>query len=325
MAPRSIWKGAITFGLITVPVKIFTAVGRKQRDKVDLHLLHEKDGARIHYERTCDKGHKDIDWDEIVKGYEYEKGKWVEITDEDLEAIELESLRTIDVVSFTPYDQIDPIYFDKSYYVVPEGESVKAYRLICEALGDEGLVGIAKVAMREREHLSALRAVDNMIVLETMHWPEEIRDARFDELGKRAQVQDKERKMARQLIRQLTEDFDPSRFKDEYHRALKKVIKRKIEGKDIVVSEEPEEPTGDVVDLMEALKASVAAAKRGEEPKKSKSRTGNRKASGNGRGERSELSSLTKEELAEQARKLEIAGRSKMDKKELVQAIQKAI
>jgi DNA end-binding protein Ku len=176
MAPRSIWKGSITFGLITVPVKIFTAIGREAGDKIDLHLLHAKDGERIHYERKCAKGHKDIDWDEIVKGYEYSKGKWVEITDEDLEAIDLETLRTIDVQQFTHYEQIDPLYFDKAYYVVPEESAVKAYRLMVEAMEDEELVGVAKVAIREREHLSVLRAVDNMMVLETMHWPEEIRE-----------------------------------------------------------------------------------------------------------------------------------------------------
>ena len=263
MAPRSIWKGSITFGLITVPVKVYTAVGRETSEKIDTHLLHAKDGERIHYERVCDKGHRDVDWNDIVKGYEYSKGKWVEITDEDLEALDLESLRTIDIVSFAPYDQIDPLYFDKSYYVVPEETAVKAYRLMTEALEDEGLVGVAKVAMRDREHLSCLRVVDNMLVLETMHWPEEIRDAKFSELRKRPTVQDRERKMARQLIQQLTEDFDPDRFQDEYHKALKKLIQRKVKGEEIVVPEQPEEPEK-VVDLMEALKASVEAAKRGE-------------------------------------------------------------
>jgi DNA end-binding protein Ku len=271
MAPRSIWKGSITFGLITVPVKIFTAVGREGGDKIDMHLLHAKDGERIHYQRTCDKGHKDIDWDEIVKGYEYSKGKWVEITDEDLEAIDLETLRTIDVQQFSPYEQIDPIYFDKAYYVVPEESAVKAYRLMVEAMEDEELVGVAKVAIREREHLSVLRAVDNMMVLETMHWPEEIRDAKFDELRKRPNVQDRERKMARQLIQQLTDDFDPSKFKDEYHKALKKVIDKKVKGDEIVIPEAPDEEPTQVVDLLEALKQSVAAAKRGEKPKPQRS------------------------------------------------------
>ena len=268
MAPRSIWRGAITFGLITVPVKVYTAVGREADDKLDLHLLHEKDGERIHYSRTCEKGHKDIDWDEIIRGHEYAKGKWVEITDEDLEAIDLESLKTIDVASFAPLEQIDPLYFDKAYYVVPDESSVKAYRLMTDALDDEGLVGVAKVAMREREHLATLRPVDGMLIMETMHWPEEIREAKFAELSKKPRVQDREKKMARQLIRQLTEDFDPSQFKDEYHKAMKKLIKKKIEGEEIVVHETKEEEPAGVIDLMEALKASVEAARKGEKPRR---------------------------------------------------------
>ena len=203
MAPRAIWKGSITFGLITIPVGLYSAVGREE-EKFDFHLLHEKDGARIHYERTCDKGHKDVDWDEIVKGYEYKKGKWVTITDEDLAALDLESLRTIDVVTFAPHEQIDPIFFDKSYYLVPEEQAVKAYRLVADALEDEQLVGVCKVAIREREHLAALRVKDGMLVLQTMHWPEEIRDAKFAQLRKRPRVDDRERKMARQLIQHLS-------------------------------------------------------------------------------------------------------------------------
>lgn len=323
MAPRSIWKGSITFGLITIPVKVYTAVGRRRSEKIDLHLLHAKDGERIHYDRTCDKGHKDIDWDEIVKGYEYEKGNWVEVTDDDLEALELESLRTIDIVSFTPYEQIDPMYFDKTYYVIPDEASVKAYRLITDALVDEDLVGVAKVAMREKEHLCCLRVSDKVLLMETMHWPEELREAEFDELRKRPKVQDRERKMARQLIQQLTGDFDPSKFKDEYHKALKKLIRKKIEGDEIVTPEAAEEPAGGVVDLMEALKASVAAAQRGEKPKPSK-RSGATGRSGDGRGADGDIAALTKAELSELAQELDISGRSKMDKNQLVRAIKKA-
>jgi DNA end-binding protein Ku len=321
VAPRPIWKGSITFGLITIPVKIYTAVGRESGEKIDLHLLHKKDGERIHYERKCGKGHKDIDWKDIVKGYEYQKGKWVEITDDDLAAIDLESIRTIDVVSFSPYEQIDPLFFDKSYYVVPEEAALKAYKLMTDALYDEGLVGIAKVAIREREHLSALRVVDDMLVLETMHWPEEIREAKFAALEKRTQVQDKERKMARQLIQQLTEDFDPSQFKDEYHKALKKIINKKVKGEEIVVPEAEEESVEGVVDLMAALKASVEAARRGEKPTRPKS-AGKKKSSG-AKTKAEDLNSLSKEELAEKAKSLDIAGRSKMDKKKLIEAIQK--
>lgn len=317
MAPRSIWRGSITFGLITIPIKVFTAVGRQAGEKIDMHLLHEKDGERIHYSRNCEKGHKDLDWDEIVKGHEYSKGKWVEITDEDLEALDLESLKTIDVVTFCPYDQIDPMYFDKSYYIVPDEAAVKAYRLMTEALLDENLVGIAKVAMREREHLCCLRVSDDVMVMETMHWPEELREASFGELRKRPKVQDRERKMARQLIKQLSEDFDPTQFTDEYHKALKKLIDRKIKGEDIVIPEQEEEPER-VVDLMEALRASVEAARRGEKPKAPK------RSAGKSSNKDQDLAKLTKQELEERARQLDIAGRSKMSKKELIKAIEKA-
>ena len=319
MAPRAIWKGSITFGLITIPVGLYSAVGREE-EKFDFHLLHEKDGARIHYERTCDKGHKDIDWDEIVKGYEYKKGKWVTITDEDLAALDLESLRTIDVVTFAPHEQIDPIFFDKSYYLVPEEQAVKAYRLVADALEDEQLVGVCKVAIREREHLGALRVKDGMLVLQTMHWPEEIRDAKFAQLRKRPRVDDRERKMARQLIQHLASDFDPKEFKDEYHKALKKLIDKKIKGEDIIVEPEPE-PAGEVVDLMEALRASVEAARQGKKPRPAKRP---KKGAAPQAKSNEDLTGLSKQELLDRAKELEIAGRSKMAKTELVKAIAKA-
>jgi DNA end-binding protein Ku len=318
MAPRAIWKGSVTFGLITIPVGLYSAVGREE-DKFDFHLLHEKDGARIHYERRCDKGHKDIDWGEIVKGYEYSKGKWVTITDEDLEALDLETLRTIDVVTFAPQEQIDPIFFEKSYYMVPEEQALKAYRLIVDALEDEHLVGVCKVAIREREHLAAMRVKDGMLVLQTMHWPEEVRAAKFEQLKKRPRIDDRERKMARQLIQHLSSDFDPSQFKDEYHKALKKLIDKKIKGEEIVVPPQPEE-TGQVVDLMEALRASVDAARQGKKPKPPRARKATSKKSKDSQ----DLAGLSKQELLDRAKKLAIAGRSKMGKDDLVKAIRKA-
>ncbi|MDP9066756.1 MAG: Ku protein [Actinomycetota bacterium] len=315
---RSIWKGSITFGLITIPVGLYTAVGR-EREKFDFHLLHEKDGARIHYERTCDEGHKDIDWDEIVKGYEYEKGKWVTISDDDLEALELESLHTIDVVSFAPSEQIDPIFYEKTYYIVPQEQAVKAYRLMTDAMEDEGLVGVCKVAIRDREHLAGMRVKDAMLVLQTMHWPEEVREPKFDELRKRPKVNDRERKMARQLIQQLSDDFDPAQFKDEYHRALKKIIDRKIKGEDVVVQDtKPEEPET-VVDLMEALRASVEAAKKGERPRPKAQRGSSSKSRAD-----DDLAGMSKGELLKKAKQLDISGRSSMDKDELIKAISKA-
>src|SRR4030095_14202883 len=180
-------------GMVSIPVKLYTAVGREGEEKIDLHLVHAKDGERIHYERTCEKGHRKLGWDEIAKGYEYARGKWVEIIDEDLEALDLPSVHTIDVDSFVPRDQIDPMYFDSTYYVVPGEGSAKAYRLMTQAIEEQGLVGVGKVAIRERERLCTLRVSGPTMVVETMHWPEEIRDAKFEELHARAQVQERER------------------------------------------------------------------------------------------------------------------------------------
>ena len=319
MPPRSIWTGAITFGLVTIPVKVYTAVGREGDERLDLHLLHAKDGTRVRYERTCEKGHRDIDWQEVVKGYEHGKGKWVEITSEELEALELESLRTIEVSSFVPYDQIDPVYFDKSYYLVPEEAAIKAYRLMAGALGDENVVGVGKVAMREREHLCVLRAADDLILLETMHWPEEVREAGFEQLRKKVQPQASERRMARQLIQQLSDDFDPGRFHDEYHAALKKLIERKAAGKEIAVPQPSEEPRP-VADLMEALKASVEAVKGGRKPSRGRARPAPAGAAADGQ----DLRSLGKSQLEERARDIGVKGRSKMDRAHLLQAIRRA-
>jgi DNA end-binding protein Ku len=233
----------------------------------------------------------------------------------------LESLRTIDIVTFAPVEQIDPIYFEKTYYLSPDADAVKAYRLVLDALEEQGLVGVCKVALREREHLSALRVMDGTLVLHTMHWPDEIRDAKFDELRKRPRINDRERKMARELIEQLSGDFDPGKFRDEYHRELKKLIRKKIKGEEIVVSE-PEPERAEVVDLMDALKASVDATRKGERPKrKAPSNKRQRRRSGK---KDDELRSLSKDELSKRARKLEIPGRSNMDKGELIKAIRRS-
>jgi DNA end-binding protein Ku len=263
---RAIWTGTISFGLISVPVKLFPAIGRTE--KVDLHLVHDKDGERIHYERRCEAGHK-VDWEEVVRGFEYSKGKLVTFTDEELEAISTESTHTVDVVSFVPAEQIDPIFYDSAYYVTPESSGAKAYGLLVDALESEGLVGVSKVAIRDREHLAALRAADGDIVLHTMRWPDEIRNRSSKAPAKdtgRVTLRDSEKKMARQLVRQLAGDFEPDEFEDEYHKALKAAVRRKVAGKDIFVPESRPEPAA-AGDLMEALKRSVEAVKSGKDPR----------------------------------------------------------
>jgi DNA end-binding protein Ku len=271
---RAIWSGAITFGLISIPVKLYSAIGRE--DKIDLHQLHEKDGEPIHYERVCEAGHK-VEWKDIVKGYEYEKGKWVTFTDEELEALDTESMRAVDVVTFVAAEEIDPIYYDTTYYVSPDSSGAKAYKLFVDALEAEGLVGVSKVAIRNRERLAAIRILDGEIVLQTMHWPDEIRKADFKKPSGRVQLRDNEKKMARQLVQSLTDDFDPGQFKDDYHKALRSLAKKKIEGEEIVMPERREEPEA-AEDLMEALRRSVEAVKEGSGRKTTHRRT-KRKAS----------------------------------------------
>ncbi|MFN2595287.1 MAG: Ku protein, partial [Actinomycetota bacterium] len=227
---RSLWKGAITFGLISIPVRLYSSV---QEKSLKFHLLHDDDGGRIKYERVCGKCGKKVDWDEIVKGYEYEKDHYVTFSDEELAAMDVDSIRAIDVVSFVPLEDIDPIYFNKTYYVAPEASGLKAYRLLAEALEAERQVGIAKVALRDKEHLATVRLKDDVFVLETMYWPDEIREPDYEELTKKVDVRDTEVKMARQLIQQLADSFKPEDFRDEYRDKLEELVEKKVEGQEI--------------------------------------------------------------------------------------------
>ena len=256
---KALWKGAITFGLISIPVRLYSAVSEKG---LKFHLLHEEDGGRIKYKRECAKCGKEVGWDDIVKGYEYSKDHYVQFTEEELDAVDVDSIRAIDVVAFVPLESIDPIYFNKTYYVAPEPSGLKAYRLLQEALEAEGQVGIAKVALRDKEHLATVRLKDEVFVLETMHWPDEIRVPDFEELDKNVEVRDQEVKMARQLVQQLSDEFKPEEFQDEYRKALEALVEKKVEGEEITVAPVPEEEPTKVVDLMEALKQSVEAAKK---------------------------------------------------------------
>jgi DNA end-binding protein Ku len=280
---RPIWKGSITFGLISIPVKLFSAV---QEKSLKFNMLHDEEacpegGGRIKLKRTCSACDQEAAWDDIVKGYEYTPGHYVTFSQEELRALDVDSIKAIDVVSFVPLTDIDPIYFNKTYYVAPDATGIKAYKLLADALEAEQQVGIAKVALREKEHLATIRLKDDIFVLETMHWPDEIRAAEFEELDKSVDVRDTEVKMARQLIQQLSADFDPSQFQDEYRLQLEKLAEQKVEGKEVTVAAEPEEEPAKVVDLMEALKASVADAKKKKETPSgsSKKKTTKRRAS----------------------------------------------
>jgi DNA end-binding protein Ku len=261
--PRAMWKGAISFGLVSVPVGLYTSTEEKT---LRFNQLHDEDFGRIKMQRVCSKCGEMVDFEHIVKGYEYEKDKYVVMTDEDFDAVPVESSRAIDIVQFVDLADIDPIYYKKSYYLLPEESGLKAYTLLRRAMEEDGRVAIAKVAFREKEHLAALRFKDNVFVLETMYWPDEIRAADFDILDKRVQVRDNEVQMAKSLIDNLTEPFKPEKFKDEYREALLEIVEKKVAGEEIEVVPEPE-PTK-VVDLMEALKASVEQTKKKAAPKK---------------------------------------------------------
>jgi DNA end-binding protein Ku len=274
---KALWKGAITFGLISIPVRLHSAV---QEKSLKFHLLHDEDHGRIKYQRVCSKCGKEVTWDDLVRGYEVSKDTYVTFTDDELAAVDVESIRAIDVVSFVPLESIDPIYFNKTYYVAPEPSGLKAYRLLAGALEAEQQVGIAKVALRDKEHLATIRLKEDVFLLETMHWPDEIREPAFEELSKRVDVRDQEVKMARQLVQQLSDEFKPDQFQDEYRVALEALVEQKVEGQEISLAPAPEEEEPPkVVDLMEALKASVEEAKKKKPAAGSKKKTGQRKAS----------------------------------------------
>ena len=248
---KTIWKGAISFGLVTIPIRMYTATEEKS---FKFNQLHEKDGGRIKYKRTCSVCGEEVTWDEITKGFEYEKDHYVVLSDDEVER-GISPTRTIDILKFVPADEIDPIYWKNPYYLVPEQTGAKAYALLRKALGDDNYVAIAKVAFRDKEHLATLRLRDDTFVLETMYWPDEIRAAEFEEVQIDDEVRPQELKMARSLIENMTDHFDPDEFHDDYREKLEAVVQAKIDGKEIAVVEET--GTATVVDLMEALKASV--------------------------------------------------------------------
>jgi DNA end-binding protein Ku len=252
------WKGAISFGLVSIPISVYPATEEKS---LKFNQLHDDDLGRIKYQRVCAKDGEVVDFQHIVKGYEYEKDRYVVLTDEDFDAVPVESSRLIDIQQFVDLEDIDPVYFKKSYYLVPEEAGVKAYTLLRQAMSEDGRVGIAKVSFRDKEHLAALRFKDDVFVLETMYWPDEIREAAFEEVDKAAEVKPRlqEIQMAKTLIDNLTQDFDPSAFTDEYREKLLEIVEKKVAGEEIEVIPEAAEPK--VVDLMEALRASVEASK----------------------------------------------------------------
>ncbi len=258
---RAIWKGAISFGLVTIPVKLYSATEEKD---VAFHQVRRTDGSRIKYKRVAAADGEEVAYGDIAKGYELPSGEMVILTDDDLADLPLTSSRVVDVLSFVPLEQVDPIYFAKSYYIEPEKTGTKPYVLLRDALEESGKVAIVKVALRNREALATLRVRDGVFVLETMLWPDEIRTPSFDFLDEKVEVRPQELAMAASLIDTLTGDFDPAAYTDSYREALQAVIDAKIEGREVVQPESAQPTSGTVVDLMAALRASVDAAKKAQ-------------------------------------------------------------
>jgi len=260
---RSIWKGAISFGLVTIPVKLYSATEQKD---VSFHQVRRSDGSRIKYKRVAAVDGEEVPYGEIAKGYELSSGETVVLTDEDFQDLPLTTNRAIDVLQFVPLEELDPIFFEKSYYLEPDKAGVKPYVLLRDALERSGKVAVVKVALRNRESLAALRVRDGVFVLETMLWPDEVRAPDFGFLDEDVEVRPQELAMAGSLIETLSGEFDPSQYKDEYRAALQAVIEAKVEGREVVAPTEAQPSSGTVVDLMAALRASVEAAKRGASP-----------------------------------------------------------
>ena len=302
--PRSIWTGSISFGLVSVPVRMYSAV---EEHTLHFNYVHAPDGSRIGYEKICKAEDKPVPDDEIVKAFEYEKGEWVYMADEDFEAAAAENHRTIDIRAFVPFDEVDPIFFERTYYLGPAQDGERVYALLAKAMESAGLAGVAKWVMRDRQNLGLLRVREGVITLERMHFADEIRSAE-EFAPKDAKVEKRELDMAEQLIEQYTGTFDPSEYSDTYRDALCEIIKAKRKGEEVRVEAEPEPeaPT----DLMEALRASVEAARgRRSKPR----RNGN-----------AGLEGKSKEELYELAKEADIPGRAEMKKDELIAALSRA-
>ncbi|WP_434742599.1 Ku protein [Micromonospora sp. SH-82] len=260
---RTIWKGAVSFGLVSIAVKLYAATEEKD---IRFHQVHRADGGRIRYKRTCQVCGKEVTYDDIAKGYDIGGGEMVVLTDSDFADLPLSTSHAIDVLEFVPAEQVDPILYNKAYFLEPEGAATKPYVLLRDALTDAERVAIVKVAIRQREQLATLRVREGVLLLNTMLWPDEIRTPDFAFLGEDLKVRPPELAMASSLIDSMAGEFQPEVFTDDYRAALQEVIDAKVEGREVVQPEAPEEAPPAAVDLMAALKASVdrARAARGE-------------------------------------------------------------
>jgi DNA end-binding protein Ku len=267
--PRAIWTGAISFGLVNVPVKLYSAVSKKS---VRFHQLHAEDGVRIQQKRVCPADGQEVAWEEIVKGYEISPDRYVVVTPEELEALDPKKTKTIDIEEFVDLEEIDPLYYDHPYYLLPGQGAAKPYKLLADAMKEANKVAIARVVIRTKEQLVAIRPIGEVLAMATMNFADEVVPPdSFDEApGDDIDTTKRELEMARQLIESLTAEFEPEKYHDEYRDAVMGLIERKADGEEIVLQPAAEEPEK-VPDLMAALEASLAAAKKeggGARPRK---------------------------------------------------------
>ena len=255
----AIWKGSITFGLVSIPVELRSAV---RTDNLSFRMLHEEDLSPIKYERVCAADGEPVPWGEIVKGYEYTKGKFVVMTDEDFKAAALESSKVIDIIDFVKEDEVDPRFFETPYFLLPTKGGEKAYALLREAIRKTGSIGIGKIIMRQTQHLAGVKVVGDAIVLEIMRFANELIDISEFSFPSAEAVRPQEIQMAEQLIANLAEPFDPAKYTDDYRANLLRIIKAKMKGKKIKLEEPEREPQdAGVIDLMSRLRESLEQGK----------------------------------------------------------------
>lgn len=254
---RAIWKGSLSFGLVNVPIKLYSAT---EDHDLPLHQVHDKDGGRIRYKRVCELDGEVVPFEHIDKAYE-EGGKTVVLTQDDLDSLPVEKRRDIDVVEFVPSEQVDPIRFDRSYFLAPDGSSTKAYVLLRRTLEATDKTAIVQVSLRQKTRLAALRVHDDVLLMQTLLWDDEVREARFPELDESVRISTKELEMSAQLVEGFSGDFDPSEYTDDYQQQLRTLVEAKLEKGDAIDTAETfgedEEQGGEVLDLMEALRRSV--------------------------------------------------------------------
>jgi DNA end-binding protein Ku len=267
---RAIWKGSISFGLINIPIGLFPAT---RREELTFRLLRASDLSPINYKRVAEADGKEVSWEQIVKGYEYEKDKFVVLKEEDFKRVDIEATQTVDIIDFVKLAEINPMFFQKPYYMEPAKAGTKAYVLLREALQSTGKVGIAKVVIRARQHLAAVRPSGDALMLELMHFADELVGPEELNLPARSEVRKREAEMAEALIHQMSDKWEPARYKDDYKSALLKLIEQKVEGGPTRArSAKPPRPTN-VIDLADVLRKSLGeAAKKSRAPSKRSSK-----------------------------------------------------